>query len=197
MAPASVLPSPVAISITSPASIRSAPSNCTSNGRSPVARSAASRAIARNWGMSAESARSSRLSRPAALRSFSSLRSAASLSYSSESVTTVIERLRFFSVVAPSRRQKRLLSRPGWERVVFGTAQRYANCGQVQSGQVRTARVGDARVGQDVDDGRQPAGEGTFERRPKLRGRRHQFAVGTQGARHLVVAGARTQLGHH
>ena len=59
---------------TSPASMRSAPSSCTSNGRSVVVRSAASRAIARNCGMSADSARSSRSSSWAALRSCSSSR---------------------------------------------------------------------------------------------------------------------------
>ncbi len=126
IAPARVLPSPVAISITSPASMRSAPSNCTSNGRSPVALSPASRAIARNCEMSSDSARSSRLSNPAAFRSFSSSRSAASLSYSAEAVTSARERVWFFSVLAPSSRQKRLLRRPGSAWAVFGTDQRYA-----------------------------------------------------------------------
>src|SRR6516165_11679664 len=126
IAPARVLPSPVAISITSPASMRSAPNNWTSNGRSAVVLSAASLAIARNCGMSADSARSSSLSNPVALRSFSSVRPAASSSYSSEAATWAIERLRSFSVLAPSSRQNRLVRRPDCARVVFDTGQRYA-----------------------------------------------------------------------
>ncbi|MDT5089679.1 MAG: hypothetical protein QOG47_2386, partial [Mycobacterium sp.] len=50
---------------------------------------------------------------------------AAFSSYSADAVTWDSERPWFFSVLAPSSRQKRLLRRPDEELVVFGTGQRY------------------------------------------------------------------------
>ena len=112
IAPESVFPSPVPISMTSPAIIRSAPSNWTSNGRRPVARSAATRAMARNCGASAAVARSARFSNRAALASCSSSRPAALSAKASDADTSAIECAVTFSSVAPSSRQKPRLSRP-------------------------------------------------------------------------------------
>ena len=76
--------------------------------------------------MSAESARSSRFSSCAALRSCSSSRSAAFSSNSSESRTCAIERAWSLSVLAPSSFQNRLLTRPEVRVFVFATHLRYA-----------------------------------------------------------------------
>ena len=59
---------------------------------------------------------------------------AAFSSYSADAVTWDSERPWFFSVLAPSSRQKRPLRRPDEELVVFGTGQRYKPPVMMQGG---------------------------------------------------------------
>src|SRR4051794_27978834 len=86
--------------------------------------------MARNCGMSADSASWSRLSSFAAFCSFSSSRPAALSSNSAEARTRSIDWAWSLSVLAPSSFQNRLLSRPDVRSLffgaIFGTRSRYA-----------------------------------------------------------------------
>ena len=167
---------------TSPSSMRSAPSNCTSKGRRPMVRSAASRASARNSGISGElaSCRASPIRLPwRVVRRRGPAPFPRTRRRLPPRPSTGPSPSRWSPEQPPESTAQSALAAAGPLVVLEVLEELFAtrSAVPVRSGQIGATRVGHRRVGQDIDDGGNTAVESPAKRRPQLRRRSDQLAV--------------------